>query len=63
MPAVDADELQNPFHRLQDRHVDVEVHSAIPSNSSTTCLRSTSATLCPLPGFNFSVGLPRMAPL
>src|SRR4030095_7064321 len=26
MAAVDADELQNPFHRLQNRHVHVEVH-------------------------------------
>ena len=23
---MNANELQNPFHRLQDRHIDVEVH-------------------------------------
>src|SRR6266550_297026 len=30
MPSVDADELQHPFHRLQNRHIDVEIHSIDP---------------------------------
>src|SRR3982751_3667367 len=30
MPAMDADELQDPFHRLQNGHVDVEVHPVDP---------------------------------
>ena len=30
MPTVDADELQNPFHCLQDGHIDVEVHPVDP---------------------------------
>ncbi len=36
---------------------------SIPSSSSTTWSRSTSATLCATPGFIFSVGLPRMPQL
>ena len=30
MPAMDADKLQNPFHSLQNGHVDVEVHPIDP---------------------------------
>ena len=44
-PAVDADELQNPFHRLQNGLVDVEVHPAVPSGSNTRWSRNPSVPL------------------
>jgi hypothetical protein len=58
---VDADELQKPFHRLQNGHVDVEVHPVDPLKFRGTRSRNTSATLCDVPGLNFSAGLPRIA--
>ena len=60
MSTVNADELQNPFHRLQHRHIHVQIHSVDAFDFQNHMLTQDIGNALRGPSFVCSVGLPRM---